>query len=252
MHFKPLTLLLWLSTVISTSYAANCTSGTFQNLTIGSTHIISISVTQANNQTVNGSLTNGYPSTTTGVNICQVDVLYTHPGQNDSIHTWVWMPMSNWNGRLMHVGGGGFTTGTNASLAQPVAHGYAGVATDGGHDASIDALVWGQTSPGNINWPNLQDFAAVALNEAGDIGKAVSAAFFGSSPKFSYFNGCSTGGRQGHMLAQRYPNQYDGILAAAPAVYWNQLQFAQFWPTYWANVLSKIQILICCLKIPLT
>ena len=73
-------------------------------------------------------------------------------------------------------------------------------------------------SPGNVNQYLLLDFASVALNDMTVLGKTVTKSYYGIPPKYSYWNGCSTGGRQGLMMAQQYPEQYDGILAACPAI----------------------------------
>ena len=62
------------------------------------------------------------------------------------------------------------------------------------------------------------------------IGKQLMQAFYGQQPVYSYWNGCSTGGRQGLMMAQRFPGDYDGILAGAPAIHWDRFQAAQIWP----------------------
>ncbi|KXJ87060.1 Tannase/feruloyl esterase [Microdochium bolleyi] len=164
------------------------------------------------------------------VQVCNVTVTYTHPGWADTIHTWVQLPVSeDWNGRLLGFGGGGWVTGHHGALALPAARGFAAVATDGGHslDQSVDdwALLGGE----NVNWHLLHDFAAVALDDAATLGKEVVRKFYGESPRKSYFNGCSTGGRQGHMLAQRYPDQYDGILATAAAFNWDRLLPADYW-----------------------
>ena len=83
--------------------------------------------------------------------------------------------------------------------------------------AALSAENWALTSPGNVNWVLLQDFASIALDDMTNLAKAVVEEFYGTAPKYSYWNGCSTGGRQGLMHAQRYPKSYDGILAVAPA-----------------------------------
>lgn len=121
----------------------------------------------------------------------------------------------------MGSGGDGYSTGENPySLAYAVSLGYSAVGTDGEHGSPLgaDPSSWALKSPGNINRGALQDFAAVSLDDAATLGKAVSSSFYGKGPAYSYWNGCSTGGRQGLMMAQRYPTQYDGIIAAAPAI----------------------------------
>ncbi|KAL5593467.1 hypothetical protein FOBRF1_012569 [Fusarium oxysporum] len=156
---------------------------------------------------------------------------YTHPGWNDTINTYVTLPVSGWNGRFVGVGGGGWSTGDLPDLAQPASNGYAAVTTDGGHLlANRQELDWALDSTGNLNWPALQNFAAVSLDDAATLGKAVTAAYYGKKPRYSYWNGCSTGGRQGHMMAQRYPTQYNGVLATASAFNWDKFVTSEYWP----------------------
>lgn len=176
----------------------------------------------------------------TSLNFCNVSIHYTHPGQHDSINVEVWLPLTGWNGRFVGVGGGGYATGVGPLyLGYPVSRGYAAVNTDGGHlPDPLNASSWALSSPGNVNWALLQDFAAIALDEAATIGKNVTAAYYGSKPKYSYWNGCSTGGRQGLMMAQRYPSQYDGILARSPAINWDRFAVADFWPQLVMNQLG--------------
>jgi Tannase and feruloyl esterase len=177
----------------------------------------------------------------TGLNFCNVTIQYTHPGQNDSINVQVWLPQAGWNGRFLGSGGSGYQTSL-AELFLPygVSQGYSVVATDGGHTPNpYDPSSWALSSPGNVNWALLQDFASIALDDATTIGKAVTMSFYGAPPKYSYWNGCSTGGRQGLMLAQRYPTQYDGILAAAPAINWASFVPGGSWAQLTMNQLGQ-------------
>lgn len=170
------------------------------------------------------------------ISFCNVSIAYTHPGEGDNINVQIWLPIKPaWNSRFQGVGGGGWTTGltppgTASPLQGAVNAGYAAVATDGGHDGSKPTDTWALLSRGNPNMYLLQDFASVALNDMTVLGKQVTESFFGRKIKKSYWNGCSTGGRQGLMLAQRYPEAYDGILAQSPAINWNPFTMAQFWP----------------------
>ncbi|KAH7190502.1 Tannase/feruloyl esterase [Fusarium oxysporum] len=211
--------------------ALTCTNDGFKLVTLDSVQILSVNTTIAN-ATVPQFTTNVWPTNATkNVLVCQVTVQYTHPGWNDTINTSVWLPATRWNKRLVGVGGGGWATGNIENLAQPASEGYAAVTTDGGHlIASIQGLDWAMTSPGNLNWYALQNFAAVALDDAASLGKAVAAAYYGREPEYSYWNGCSTGGRQGHMMAQRYPTQYNGILATASAFNWDKFIVSEYWP----------------------
>jgi pimeloyl-ACP methyl ester carboxylesterase len=84
----------------------------------------------------------------------------------------------------------------------------------------------------------LQDFAAVALADMARLGKAITESYYGKKPEYSYWTGCSTGGRQGLMMAQRYPELYDGIVALAPAINWNSMVPSLYWPQQVMNRLG--------------
>lgn len=88
---------------------------------------------------------------------------------------------------------------------------------------------WSLASQGNVDWTRLQDFASIALDDMTHLAKAVVESYYGQKQKYSYWNGCSTGGRQGLMLAQRYPKNFDGILAFAPAINWATFLVAEQW-----------------------
>ena len=129
----------------------------------------------------------------------------------------VWMPVSGWNGKFQAVGGGGFAGVISyGAIATALNRGYATASTDTGH-----------ATPGGswaLGHPELViDFGYRAIHEMTVRAKAIVEAFYGKGPRYSYFVGCSTGGRQGLMEAQRFPNDYDGIVAGAPANYWTHM-----------------------------
>jgi len=141
------------------------------------------------------------------------------PTPDSDIKIEIWMPATGWNGKFRGQGNGGFAGEMDyRSLAVAVLQGYASAATDTGHAANGTDATWALGHPEKII-----DFGHRAIHEMTSLGKATVKAFYGDAPKHSYFANCSNGGRQALMEAQRYPEDYDGILAGAPANYWTHL-----------------------------
>src|SRR6185437_12985802 len=141
------------------------------------------------------------------------------PTTDSDIHFEVWMPASDWNGKYLGVGNGGFagTIDFNA-MAGNLKRGYATAATDTGHQAdSVDAS-WAYKHPEKVI-----DFGYRGLHETTERAKAIIQALYGHAAQRSYFDSCSDGGREALMEAQRFPEDFDGILAGAPANYWTHL-----------------------------
>jgi feruloyl esterase len=209
-----------------------CEASSFQDLELRGGHILNITTQTHTNLSLDvPAEQNHYAGAVTDLSACEVIITYTHPGYNDTINTVIWLPSAeNWTGRLLGAGGGGWSTGpdTNTTLLWAVSEGFVAIATDGGHIGRD--ISWSLISPGNVNWVLLEDLSSVALDDLATLGKAVALFYYGKAPSYSYWNGCSQGGRQGYMMAQRYPDQYDGILATAPAIYWNELMMQLFWP----------------------
>jgi hypothetical protein len=142
----------------------------------------------------------------------------------------VWLPKDTWNGRYRGEGGGGYAGSISyAGLAAGIRAGYATASTDTGHPASAGGN-FALNSDGSLNTPLIVDFAERSLIELAVQSKALIKAYYGSAPQFSYWNGCSTGGRQGLMAAQRIAEEYDGILAGAPAINWDRFIPSELWP----------------------
>jgi hypothetical protein len=172
------------------------------------------------------------------IDFCNVTVTYTHPGWHDAVHVYVWLPLSegDWNGRFLGAGGGGWMAGGEGGLAPAVGLGYAAAMTDSGHylvgaglEAAADAS-WVLHEPGVVNLPLLYDFAYVSLDDMTKVAKRVVESFYGRKAEYSYWSGCSTGGRQGMAHAQRFPENYDGILSVAPAMNWASFVVSDLWP----------------------
>ena len=170
------------------------------------------------------SVTSG--TTPAGSAYCLVKVLVP-----PAINIWVGLPTGgHWNGRLQSEGGGGYA-GSVGVPAGSIDGGYVGVQTDTGHTGGSGTF--GMLTPVPNGAPDVQlqtDFAYRSEHEMAVIGKQLSQAFYGQPPQFSYWNGCSTGGRQGMRMAQQFPADYNGILAGAPAFHWDRFQAAQIWP----------------------
>lgn len=161
---------------------------------------------------------------------CQLTVTLTHDG-NDHVTVAVALPGAGWTGRLQAVGGSAYAAGDfGAPLVQAVKDGYAGVTTDAGVSSNPLDTSWGLTADGAVNTTLVTNFATRSVHESAVIGKAVTRAFYGRPVSYSYWNGCSTGGRQGYAEAQDHPRDFDGILANAPAVDWTRFAVATLWP----------------------
>jgi Tannase and feruloyl esterase len=165
------------------------------------------------------------------VSYCLIKVLVPQ-----AINIWVGLPMNGaWNGRWQSVGGGVYAGAANVPT-EALRSGYAAATTDTGHAggrpglpiAALDGS-FGMLNPGEANVTLQQDFAYRSEHLMAVIGKQLVQAFYGKSPRYSYWNGCSTGGRQGLRMAQDYPDDYDGILVGAPAIHWDRFQAAMLW-----------------------
>lgn len=158
---------------------------------------------------------------------CRVIATVTHPPANDRVKVFIGLPTKGWNGRFRGSGGGGFVGGSPNNLRGPVAQGFAAGATDTGHEGGSGSFALGAN--GRMNWQEIRDNAYLGIHDMTVVGKALVKAFYGQPPRYSYFVGNSTGGRQGLMEAQRYPDDYDGILSGCPAINWHRFLPADLW-----------------------
>ncbi|MDE3189178.1 MAG: tannase/feruloyl esterase family alpha/beta hydrolase [Acidobacteriota bacterium] len=149
---------------------------------------------------------------------CRV-VAEAHPSSDSQIKIEVWLPVSGWNGRFLGQGNGGFAGSIYyRDLASAVQHGYASAGTDTGHTGSTTEAAWALGHPEKVI-----DFGYRGVHEMTLTGQAITKAFYGRAPGHRYFSSCSDGGREALMEAQRFPADYDGILAGAPAYNWTHL-----------------------------
>ena len=231
-----------------TSLLTTCVPSTFMsNLQVFGTQILTVEALLVTNfsASVPGEFRFTQPSISyQNATFCNVTVTYTHPGQGDSVHAEAWLPVGNWNKRLLAVGGAAWVAGRSPisyeTMKGALGDGYATITNDAGVSGEIHRdLDWALVSPGNVNLYKLNNFGSVSINEQSIIGKSLIRSFYREGPSFSYWSGCSTGGRQGLMAAQRYPRAFDGISVGAPALYMPELLAGVQWPQQVMNVLGQ-------------
>jgi len=146
---------------------------------------------------------------------CKVK-LVLKPTADSKINAELWLPNENWNGRFMAVGNGGFGGSIQGigEMQTAIRLGYATAGGDTGHDEATEGPN-GMFALGHAE--KIVDFAYRAVHEMTATSKKIIDRYYGTAPQFSYFKGCSTGGRQAVMAAQRYPDDFDGIIAGALA-----------------------------------
>lgn len=159
--------------------------------------------------------------------VCDVNIYLTHGDANDTVRVQTLLPLQGlYNGRFRAVGGGGLDAGWfDDRLAENIEDGYVVAATDAGLDPASD---W-------LNQPDLVqqllvNFVYLSIHEMTLVGKALAEQLYGEPPSYSYFTACSNGGRQGLAGAQRYPEDYDGVLAVAPVSDFPRFSAGSMWP----------------------
>ena len=147
---------------------------------------------------------------------CRVELVLA-PSSDSHIEMEVWLPTQNWNGKFQAVGNGGWAGVISyPAMAAALTEGYATASNDTGHKGGNALFA--------IDHPEkLIDFAYRAVHEMTVKSKLIISSYYGQAPRLSYWNGCSTGGRQGLMSAQKYPEDFDAIIAGAPANYQTHL-----------------------------
>lgn len=168
--------------------------GRFQNLEDAPTYIVNAKLRAANGNQPEACLVEGYV--------------------NPTVNFAILLPSNSWNGRYMVRGCGGSCGSVVIDLAcaRHVRDGFACLHTDMGHRSTLTDNNW---VPNNLQ--GLVDFGYRATHVTTVAGRAIIKAFYGKDPRYSYFFACSTGGRQALIEAQRFPDDFDGIVAIAPA-----------------------------------
>ncbi len=160
---------------------------------------------------------------------CRIQATLT-PSPDSDIKVEVWMPASGWNGKFVGIGNGVWAgTISYFELGAPLSRGYAVAATDTGHTGNGMSADWAVGHP-----EKLTDFGYRAVHDMTVAAKAAVREFYGSGPTLSFWNSCSTGGRQGLMEAFRFPEDYDAISAMAPANPMTDLMTQSLWTGYQA------------------
>lgn len=154
------------------------------------------------------------------------------PTSDSEIGIEIWLPAENWNGRYQQIGNGGWAGAIHRRpMAEAVHRGFATAATDDGHQGGItDEGTGRRTAEFAIGHPEkLIDFGYRALGETHAVAVAAIKAFYGYYAARSYFVGCSDGGREALMVAQHFPEDFDGILAGDPGNYWTHWAAGLVW-----------------------
>lgn len=194
------------------------------------------------------TLSGATTGTTAASDVCLVKLMVGpgHAGPADAPSTSagigieVWLPaQAKWNNRVRVLGGGGWAGG--AAIASLTAIGGLNAATLAASEGSVTAVTdtghtvsgtgsFAMNPDGSINTTLWKDFSERGIHEMAVKTKALATGFFLAAPKYSYWDGCSTGGRQGHKEAQANPADFDGILAGAPAFNWTKFITAELYP----------------------
>ena len=199
--------------------SAPCAVATFQALGLPETSIILVE------SLVAGS--HPSPVGTIEVPICRVRAVFAPANFFE-----VWLPTSTWNGKYQGAGNGGLAGAiTYSDMRSAIARGYATSSTDTGHSSNAPTDPWWRDAQA------IKDYGYRSIHETAVRSKAIIGAFYGNAPSKSYFNACSTGGRQAFMEAQRYPDDYDGIIAGAPVYRVIDLRARHVW-TWQCNFLD--------------
>lgn len=230
-----LLLQLWASVAATTNENSkntrNCDTSTFTAPVVPGAKVLSIIAEERLNVDIPAATALFQPLS--DLNFCEIKVYLTHPGANDKVLVQTWLPLSKdlWNDRFQATGGGAWATGMlDIALAPAIASGYAASSTDGGHPFDFLAADWILNEDKSINWDLVHNFATRSLAEQVYVGKSLAEQYYGQQPRYSYWNGCSQGGRQGYTIAQKYPGLLDGVLAVAPGLKLPNVVLSGIWP----------------------
>jgi feruloyl esterase len=190
-------------------FAADCAS--LKNLHLADTQItLAAPETSGDFLTTSSGMLHGLPE------FCRVAGII-RPSPDSKIRFEVWLPVSGWNGRLIGTGNGGFAgTFYYQQMGPYLKRGFAASGSDTGHQNEGTDSTWAVGHPEKV-----KDFGWRAIHLVAERSKEVVDAYYGKPADKSYFESCSDGGREGLMEAQRFPDDYDGIMAGSPAAAWS-------------------------------
>ncbi|RDH30293.1 Tannase/feruloyl esterase [Aspergillus welwitschiae] len=236
------TLLPLSAILVEIAYASRCSPAFMKRPDLPGASILNIEAHEAHNFSAVSLAPGSNEGGLYTISFCNITVTHTHPGWNDTVHTQVWLPLERWNGRFQALGGGGYSVDLGSTyLTYAVAMGFASASTDGGLPSgngkgSIPTdLSWALSGENNVNWQLLENYASKATNDMAIIGQQITKSYYQKAANYSYFTGCSGGGRQGLLMAQKFPNVFDGILAVSPAI-----NMQAFIPAgQWASLVMK-------------
>ncbi|KIV81328.1 hypothetical protein PV11_03519 [Exophiala sideris] len=168
---------------------------------------------------------------------CNVSFTYSHDGVNDEVVLTYWLPTPrNFQNRFLATGGGGYAINSgNQSLPGGIIYGAVAGLTDAGFGAAQSNTVtqW-LSANGTLNWHNIYMFGYQGIREMSQFGKEFTKSFFNltqsNTTLYSYYQGCSEGGREGWSQVQRYADSYDGAIVGAPAFRWSFQQTQLLYP----------------------
>ncbi|KAL4882551.1 tannase and feruloyl esterase-domain-containing protein [Aspergillus karnatakaensis] len=175
------------------------------------------------------------PDNPQSATFCKVSIVLTHTGSDDIVYISTWLPSNrHWNGRYAATGGGGLAAGYDSNMVEPFLAGFATSSTDGGltlnHTINPQSGVWGVNEDNSLNEVLMENIARRSTHDMAVASKNLIQQYYGTEAEYSYFVGCSQGGRQGYAAAAKYPADFDGILAIAPGLASDNAGPAAFWP----------------------
>ncbi len=168
---------------------------------------------------------------------CQVDLLL-----GASTRVRVGLPTKTWNDKIENLGGAGFYGDVN-DITEPVQQGYVGSSTNGGHDGqNLGDASWLLSSNGTLAPNLLEDYAVYAHQAQYQWANKLAKLFYGTKAKRTYFNGASGGGRVSILMAQRFPQDFDGVVVGAPLMNFDRVLPSMLYPALSANTINKAQV----------